>query len=281
MIRRSLRIWPLYFLIIALTPWLVWWVETSPAPNYTANLLFLGNFEIIQSESWTYPLSHFWSICVEEHFYLIWPFVILFVPKKHLLATFICILSFSIFFRLYAFAFMEHPWYTLFLHTFSRMDVLVIGAIGAYYYSEKPFQFNLTRSWRWFLIILFVLSLSLEPVVLWNNLFMAGFKKYFYITIIAILLLDYNFNDRAKRILPDNSPLHYLGKVSFGMYMFSNIILLIVVKKIMWAFEISNMWVFFFVTISLSVVIPILSYEFFEKHFLKISKRFRVLKIGQ
>ena len=281
MIRRSLRIWPLYFLLIALSPFLVAWVGSSPEPNYTANLLFVGNFEIIQSQTWVYPMSHFWSICVEEHFYLVWPFVIAFIPKRWLMTSFVVILLSSILFRIYAVTSMEFPWYTLFLHTLSRMDVLVIGAIGAYYYAEKPFTFTLSKTMRWSLIGLLVLSLSIEPVVLWNSVFLAGFKKYFYIAIFAVLLLDYNFNTQKRRVLKDNSFIHYLGKVSFGIYMFSNMILLVVVKKIMWHYGIFNMWFFFFITISLSLLIPIISYELFEKHFLKNWKTVQGVEDGR
>jgi len=278
MIRRTLRIWPLYFLLIIISPIIVSWVDSSPNPNYLANIFFVGNFEIINSQTWVFPFSHFWSICIEEHFYLIWPFIIYFTPKKHLLSVFSLFIVSSILFRIYTSINMNYPWYTLYLHTFSRIDVLVIGAIAAFYYSEKPFQFVISKLTRILLIVLLVISLSVESVDYWNSILSAGFRKYFYISIIAILLLDYSFNPKLKHFLKEKSIIHYFGKVSYGIYMYSNILLLIVIKKIMWVYQISNMWIFFLITISLSIIIPIISYELFEKQILKLSKRFRVIK---
>ena len=46
----------------------------------------------------------------------------------------------------------------------------------------------------------------------------------------------------------------------------------------MWGFQINNMWVFFSIVTFLSLAIPIISYELFEKQILKLNKRFRVIK---
>lgn len=280
MIRRALRIWPLYFLIVGVTPFLVIWLDTPP-PNYLANSFFLGNFDIISSRTWAYPFSHFWSICIEEHFYLFWPFIIAFVPKKRLISIFSIFIFLSIAFRLYASYTMEFSWFTLFTHTLSRIDVLVIGAIGAYFYSEKPITINLSRFLRYSLVLILILSLMIESIVLWDSMFLAGFKKYFYIIIISILLLDFNFNSNYKHSLNKNSFIHYLGKVSYGIYMYSNVLLLIVIKKIMWHFNTNNIYFFFFITFTLSILIPIISYELFEKHILKINEKFRKIKTGR
>ncbi|MCF8297217.1 MAG: acyltransferase [Saprospiraceae bacterium] len=277
LIRRTLRIWPLYFFLIIITPILILWVD-SPAPNYLANIFFVGNFEIIQTEQWIYPYAHFWSICIEEHFYLVWPFIIAFVPKKRLILVFTILILTSILFRIYSGATMQYPYFTAYLHTLSRMDVLVMGAVGAYFYSENPFIFNLNKSVRIALIFLLILALSLEPIGLWNSLFSIGFKKFFYIGIIAVLLLDFNFNNSFKHFLPRKSIIHYFGKISYGIYMYHNILLLVIIKKIMWHFQIHNIWAFFLISFSLCIIIPIISYELFEKHILKLNRKFRIIK---
>jgi peptidoglycan/LPS O-acetylase OafA/YrhL len=60
--------------------------------------------------------------------------------------------------------------------------------------------------------------------------------------------------------------------------MFGNVLLLVVIIKIMLKFEINNLWFFMGIVLFLSILVPILSYEFFEKPFLKLSARFRVIK---
>ncbi len=277
MIRRSLRIWPLYFLIIAFTPFLVSWLD-SDSPNYLYNLFFINNFGTIHTQTWTYPFSHFWSICIEEHFYLVWPFVVAFIPKKRLLNTFYLFIIASILFRIYIFYTSDNVWYNLFLHTLSRIDVIVIGAIGAYYYSENRIDFNLGKTLRIAIYAILLLALCIEPIVLWNTVFLVGFKKYFYILIFSVLLLDFNLNSNFKHFLPAKSIFHYLGKVSYGIYMYSNVILLIVVKKIMWLYEFKSPFLFFVIVFSLAILIPIISYELFEKQILKLNKYFRVIE---
>ena len=277
-IRRTLRIWPLYFILVAAAPFIISWVDSGDSPNYLYNILFLNNFEGIITQKWTYPFAHFWSICIEEHFYLVWPFIIAFIPNKRLLPVFASLIAMSILFRLYSSITMDYPWYTLYLHTLSRIDVLVIGAIGAYFYSEKPFEIKLNRMIRYILYILLIVSLCIEAVELWDTHFLAAFKKFFYIGIISVLLLDYNFNPKFIHLLPKKSVFHYLGKVSYGIYMYSNILVLIIIKKFMWTFDSKNLWLFILLNVSLSIIIPILSYELLEKHILKLNSRFRVIK---
>jgi peptidoglycan/LPS O-acetylase OafA/YrhL len=177
-IRRILRLWPVYFAIVLVAPILVI-LTKSPDPNYLPNIFFLGNFDTISTQSWDYPFQHFWSICIEEHFYFVWPFVIAFVPLKYLLRVLIGFVIVSIGFRCYAFQYMDHSWYQIYLNTLSRMDVIVVGAIAGYFYSQKKFEFNLPRYARLALLAILLISLSLYPVSSWESLLEAGFKKYF------------------------------------------------------------------------------------------------------
>lgn len=272
-VRRTLRIWPLYFLLIAAAPFLVSWLDTD-SPNYLANALFVNNFYAIKHQIWEFPFAHFWSICIEEHFYLAWPFVIAFVPRKHLLKVFAGMIALSAVFRIYLTYTMAEPWFSIYLHTISRMDVIIIGAVGGYFYSREPFHFRLHTMYRLGLWIILIAALAIEPAVHWDSAFLAGFKKYFYTAVIAVLLLDYNFNDRYRHVFGKNSVFHYLGKVSYGIYMYGNILLLIVMKKIIYGKGIDNLYLYFILLIGASLLVPVVSYELIERPVLKLKKRF-------
>ena len=276
-IRRSLRIWPLYFILIILSPFLIKWVS-EVQPDYFSSTFFYTNFYIIKTHNWAYPFSHFWSICIEEHFYLIWPFIIALVPLKKLLPTFISVIILSIISRFIITYLYSDPKLPLYLNTFCRIDVLVIGAIGAHYYSIRPFLFQLNFFTKFLLYILLCFFLFLEPFNFLNIHFAAAFEKYFSISIISVLLLDYNFNPTIKFRFIGNSIFNYLGKISYGIYMISNILLPIIVKKIMWELHSSNLYLFIFFVLSLSILVPIISFELIEKQFLKLGARFKVME---
>ena len=273
MIRRAFRIWPLYFFLIIISPLLVY-LTNSESPNYLANLFFLGNFDIIFSGKWMYPFSHFWSICIEEHFYLIWPFIIAFVPVKYLLKTFVFLILISISFRCFAYLNFDNFWYHIYLNPLSRMDEIIIGAIGGYFYFSKPIVFKLPKLLRVLFLISLIVILSVESMVLWDGLISASLKKYIYLVLIIPLLLDFNFNPSFKRVLKPNSVFHYLGKVSFGIYMYSNVILLFVIGLFKYA-GLHNITLFFLVNVLVTIVVSVISYEFFEKKFLKLSSKYR------
>lgn len=276
MMRRTIRIWPLYFLLIAISPFLVQWVN-NPSPNYLNNILFIGNFDIMMTNQWSFPFAHFWSIAIEEHFYLIWPFIILLIPNKRLIPVFSGIILAVISFRIYTYLTSDNYWMELFLHTFSRIDVLIIGAFGAVFYSRKPFIIKLNKFTRFTLIILLILAMSSYSMFNWDGILKAAMLKYLYIGIAAVLLLDFNLNPNYKHYIPEKSIIHYFGKISYGIYMYGNILILIIIKKIMWVYQLSSPWAFFAIVFSLSIIIPILSYELFEKQLLKLNKYFKVI----
>jgi peptidoglycan/LPS O-acetylase OafA/YrhL len=75
-LRRALRIWPAYFLLMALLAMasetvrsaLVWY------------LLFLTNVLFVVDDSWSVG-SHLWTLAIEQQFYLVWPLVVLLLPR--------------------------------------------------------------------------------------------------------------------------------------------------------------------------------------------------------
>jgi peptidoglycan/LPS O-acetylase OafA/YrhL len=92
--RRILRIWPLFYFIIGLCyilPLVLKGAGMSLSsagyqPTLWVSVLFLENYKMI----WTHDLPNFmpmavtWSLCVEEHFYIIWGLILYVLPVKHL-----------------------------------------------------------------------------------------------------------------------------------------------------------------------------------------------------
>ncbi len=80
MIRRALRLMPVYWLYIAVVC-LASYFGSEPVEmtDYVASLTFTYS---CWNHASSYVLSHFWSLAVEEQFYLIWPFVMVLVHRK-------------------------------------------------------------------------------------------------------------------------------------------------------------------------------------------------------
>ncbi|WP_315819844.1 acyltransferase [Paraflavitalea speifideaquila] len=150
-LRRTLRIFPLYYLVIILlyvanknifdgnTIWFV---------TYSSNILFFIK------QSWQGMLSHFWSLAVEEQFYLVWPIVILFVPIRYMLRLFIITIASSITYKLIMAAFCPTLFYPDLL-PIGAFDSFGLGAILAYkYVYKRTFRILDTRNLLWALPLL-------------------------------------------------------------------------------------------------------------------------------
>ncbi|MFN5984324.1 MAG: acyltransferase family protein [Fluviicola sp.] len=291
--RRAIRIWPAYFLLVILTP--VFLKYSTPygqpiiQPDYTPTILFFNNFHAMllpENHMWQYPFMHLWSICVEEHFYLFWPIFIWIFPKKHLLKLFWGTIALSISSRILFFAFDE-PNSFYYLHTLSRVDVMAIGALFAYYYSTKSFSFR-TPIWVGILIALFFVFIYLNIDVYSKYDYFNGnktleliliiFKKYFFILPVGLGMAHFIFNKNQQLKLPFSSLWNYLGRISYSVYLFSNVLIPIIVIQFMWRFQSSNFYLFMIMNILISILAAILVYHFVEKPVMKLKKYFEIIK---
>ncbi len=97
--RRSLRIFPIYYLVIMLFVLL-----KSPIilNNISQFLFYLSNLVIIEKNAWIGMFSHLWSLAIEEQFYVFWPILILTVPLKYLIEVILLLIATSLLYILYS-----------------------------------------------------------------------------------------------------------------------------------------------------------------------------------
>lgn len=86
-IRRTLRIFPIYYLVIILLLIFHLYTNTDIGSSYPYYFTYTSNFHLFFGNTWEGVgiLSHLWSLAVEEQFYLFWPTLMLFVPRRYLL----------------------------------------------------------------------------------------------------------------------------------------------------------------------------------------------------
>lgn len=75
LLRRCLRIFPIYYLLLAVL------LPLRPSADIAWCAVYLSNFKSIVAPV-DGPLAHTWSLCIEEHFYLLWPLVVAFLPTR-------------------------------------------------------------------------------------------------------------------------------------------------------------------------------------------------------
>lgn len=94
-IRRALRLFPLYYVVIAIVA--IFSQEMRDAWSFYA--LYGANFWVVENQRWGVA-THFWSLAVEEQFYLIWPFVVLWTLRRRLVLMCVILIVAGPIFRL-------------------------------------------------------------------------------------------------------------------------------------------------------------------------------------
>jgi peptidoglycan/LPS O-acetylase OafA/YrhL len=128
-VRRALRIFPLYYVVMAL---LLWWLPRAAATGSetAAYLLYYQNFRLAFGVDVQTDLAReiTWSLAVEEQFYLVWPAVIAFVPRRWLPRVCVVAILGAIAAR---FVCLESGIPKPYFLTFCRLDALAAGALLA------------------------------------------------------------------------------------------------------------------------------------------------------
>ena len=282
-IRRILRIFPLYFLYLLIS----YIIIPNEFAHYTFWLItFSSNFWItIHNELTFWYLTHLWSIALEEQFYLIWPFFIIYIPIHKMIYFFLTLICFALFFRWYTT--LNYTNFKLYNYTMlhTNLDSLGIGAILAYLkIFNKNFVLNILKINTFFLISFLMLLINYK----WGTVLTKEIFNKLLIAIISFYLtgkatLD-NFSSFYKIFL-ENKIINYLGKISFGIYIYHIMIwgefgpeIISTWNKIM--NDDTNTFgrnLIVFLTVSLITFLTAsVSYEFFEKKIIVYKNKFSV-----
>lgn len=218
--RRVLRIFPLYFgTIIFLyiisyknTREIFPWLATFTSNIYQSiNNIYVGDF------------NHFWSLAVEEQFYLFWPWIIILLPVRFTEKIIIALILLSLLTKIYLFVYFPEKWMANTYFTLSCMHALGIGALISYWsIYRKNLMASLTK-FVWIMISMVVyFSIHYLSVFCKINWLHETFDNILYACMSAIIInyaSQNKFTGIFKWIL-ENKFIVYSGKISFGLYVF-------------------------------------------------------------
>lgn len=212
-IRRLLRISPIYYLTLIITAILFDRVRSV----FFWHLTYTSNVMIFFRGEWDYYSTHLWTLSIEEQFYLIWPCLILFLPKKYLLKAIYATIFLSILSRFMLYALhLNEVRVTVF--SLAALDRLGLGALLAFY-THNPERFdrdkrNLCNFGLW---VCLPLVIFLSNIELFRILLRPTVLGIFYTWLISGAAVG--FGGITGKIL-ELKPLVFLGKISYGMYLY-------------------------------------------------------------
>lgn len=272
--RRLLRIWPLYYTYILLCIIaMLYYGEafSSKQLNYylffTANIPFIYGFTIEL-------LNHYWSLGVEEQFYFFWPWLVK-KSKNYLLKVLIALVIILVAVRWIIHFYTPNTILETILHV-TRFHCMMIGAIGAILLESnnllfiKFFDNKIAQLIAW--IILFT--------VIINQFHIASIIDVEIISIVALAIIVGQINIKNRIINLELKVLNFLGKISYGIYVI-HILIIYLFSKIYTSISISNNLNYLIIYTSiilLTILFSWLSFEYFEKYFLRFKKKFEIIK---
>lgn len=283
-VRRILRIWPLYFLIVffGYTIWALFHsqgIDLQPLPPIQYFIFFISNFYIINhGNKFLFFMVILWSISVEEQFYLLWAGINK-LHKKWFIPICYSFIVFSILYRAFA---LETNSMAFEISTFSLIGNFGIGALAANGLFNESKITNLLisktgKSYSFTLLIVTLLGVVLFPI--WSQIIaLTIFSKVILCSLFALLIIDWTSNKRSIINFNENALISKLGRVSYGLYCYHAIVITMI-SILVSRLEIpqSGYIIFFiqpFLVLVISSIVSYLSYQYFELIFLKLKKRF-------
>jgi peptidoglycan/LPS O-acetylase OafA/YrhL len=221
-IRRFLRIFPLYYFVVIVC----YLVRIEPARRLIAWLLTYTLNIQMASQGWFEDyFAHFWSLSVEEQFYLFWPWIVLYLRSRFLPVLAVAMMLAAPLWRL-AYILTGYKLSTglgTYIGTIPCLDSLGAGAVLAIFFRSV----NAPEERKWYIDrVLAPVSLTLFAAV-WLAQFANLDRVYFVshdtaLSLVCAWIIGYAASGRsgiAGKALSWR-PLAYIGQISYGVYVY-------------------------------------------------------------
>jgi peptidoglycan/LPS O-acetylase OafA/YrhL len=224
-LRRGFKIWPSYYFFLTLAGIIAYIIFSKSNPEYLPNnwfkyIFFYQNYskDLMSTNEWIF--AHAWSLCVEEHFYLLLPLIFVlvqrFFSRRVLFFALFAIIGLSFLSKYYSFFYTQNQ--DTYFTTHSRLDALAWGVLLNFVTIYKDFF----RKMKYKLLVLLIAVTAffiLVKLYFFGGLF---FQKVIFRSVIPIVFcvvigVSYYLNIKIK-------PLQLVGIYSYNLYLWHPII---------------------------------------------------------
>jgi len=286
-LRRTLRIWPLYYLIVciglAIQPLSA---EFHLSAGRIASYVFFYSNWMVAAHGWNWnPIYPLWTVSSEEQFYLLWPLLLKFLPTRAVwIGSLVLLVAIpALAFGLPADLLTSREFVYLFLY-FSLGTVLAI-------------RDSSTKRRSSLLSLRSVMLLAVAGLLLWelSGITVALYEQSATASFLALVLQVAGTTALFHAFLLSpadvwSKPVVYLGKITYGLYVYHLLALTLVRSLASTAglglrtganHTATNFMLILGVqlplALGLTVLCASLSYRFFESPFLKLKRRFEFI----
>ncbi len=258
--RRMLRIFPLYYLVLLFSFFLLPILSKSMGMDITLPekkylyYFFLSNYD---NSDHLFSLKFLWSIAVEEQFYLFFLLLSPLYKKYFLIPLLLMLVIYCCYMNL-----IDHFELTTFGKIFPHFANFLSGMAAAWYFKYKTYTLKSA------LVLFIVTSLLVFAVSSNDTLFNLLVSIDFGILILLTLKF---FSTKKNQNLKFVSIMEKLGVYTYGLYVYSGFVITFGLKYI----DQSNLLIAIVLELLILILIASLSYHLYEKHFLQLKKYFR------
>lgn len=280
-IRRSCRIWPLYYLVLVLFVMLrhqetagagaaAW--DTGAVPQWTYFVFLQNVWMSIHHEFGAALLTVSWSLAVEEQFYLILPFMVRFLDDRRLVYASCAGILGAVLLRM----FNNHEFF-VFVSAPTRADSVLVGLLLAMAMRSESCRTFLNTHRAFLLLLLVGGGVGMACLTMNDQIVGAGIYLWtalFYATLLCLASLGW---PRVLFRLLANPVLRFTGVISFGVYLFHVPVAWFVHRWLGHPSARPDQLPKFFMAVgasmALTYIISTVSYYLFERHFVNLGHR--------
>ena len=273
-LRRILRIWPLYYMYLLLAVITIFMFGLEFHFNSLLFYIFYAaNIPFILKTTLPF-LNHYWSLGVEEQFYLFWPWVIKKLNNK-LALILLLTTGFLIGTKLILHHFYLNSVIDL-TFVVTRFQCMMIGGLAAILLKQKHSLFLKITDNKpaqllcWAIILLAALNRFQIASVIDNEI----------LSVVAVFLIIGQINIKNRIVNLENKVFDFLGKISYGIYVIHPL-LIFYFSKFLNLLPVEAHYKYFFIyfiILGSTIFVAYISYRYFERYFLKLKHKYTVVK---